>query len=296
MLLKSLRKGNCRGMSLVEVVVVMAILSVVMLAIMSLYIPAHRSTVVQSQVADVQDNLRLAMNRLTQDILTAGFLIGGQGPIFFESGTDNDPKGFTIRTRLVGSGFGRVASATAGAGGAEVSLTLSSADMAGDLPAGVRVRLIEPVSATECDTDEPDPTKRVYTVLAVTVDDNGTPADSSDDFSVIDLDDPNSGLVAGDINPEAVVMRVADASTPAVQTIQYKLEDGALARVVNGNTQYLARNVSDVNFAYHYASSGRVERIDIEVTGETRELVANDAISGAKTRSLQSSVKLRNVF
>lgn len=300
---KNLPSRSEQGMTIVEVIVVMAILSVIMLAVMSLYIPAQRSTVVQSQVTDIQDNLRLAMDRLSQDIFSAGFLVGEQAPVVFDSGTDDDPKDFTINTRLVGRGFGRIASAAAGGGAGEVTLTLTSADMAADFPAGARVRLFEPVSTVECDSGEPDASRRVYTVTSATIDNNGTPGDPSDDFSVLEVEDPNGALSHNVINPEAVVIRVASDATPPLQTIRYRHLDtdgdgtaDALVRTVNGQNQFLARNVSDINFAYQYAPSGRVERIDIELAGETKSLVAGDAVAGAKTRSLQSSVKLRNVF
>ncbi len=66
---------GCRGMTLVELLMVMAILSVVMMAVMSLYIPVVQSTAAQTQVADVQDNLRLALKTMTRDLLTGGFLV-----------------------------------------------------------------------------------------------------------------------------------------------------------------------------------------------------------------------------
>jgi prepilin-type N-terminal cleavage/methylation domain-containing protein len=76
-----------RGMSLVELIVVMGILSIVMLAVMSLYIPAHQSTVVQTQVSDVQSNLRLALNTMTSDLLTAGFLASRYPVVFPDADT-----------------------------------------------------------------------------------------------------------------------------------------------------------------------------------------------------------------
>jgi prepilin-type N-terminal cleavage/methylation domain-containing protein len=295
---KTLVGKNSRGMTLVEVIVVMAILSVVMMAVMSLYVPAQRSTVVQTQVTDIQTNLQMAMKRITQDLLTAGFLTTGD-PVVFENGTDN-PADFTIRTRLVGGGFGRVASVAASTEtDCEVQLTLTTADMAGEFPLNSQVRLFEPVSTRECDEDnEADPAKRVYRVGKVVV---------SGDSTLVDLDDPNTPaeLAVGDVSAETVMVRVANAAQPALQTIRYRFVDGngdgtadALVRIVNGNTQFLARNVSGVNFLYSYtdSSSPKVQRVDITLSEQTKELVANDAIAGAKTRTLQTSVMLRNVF
>ena len=296
-------KSACSGMTLIEVIMVMAILSVVMLAVMSLYIPAQRSTVVQTQVTDIQQNLQLAVNRLSHDLLTAGFLVTGQ-PILFESGTVDDPVDFTIRTRLVGGGFGRVDSVAAGTAGAEVRLNLTNADMAEAFPLNSFVRLTEPVTSKECNPGAAE-ADRVYEVVQVSVDDNGTGGDPSDDFAVIDLDDPKSALNAGHVSPEVVMIRVANATSPAVQTIRYQFADSdgdgvrdALVRLINGNRQFLARNVSNISFVYTYngAPTPRVQQVDITLSGQTRELVAGDAIASAKTRSLRTSVTLRNVF
>ena len=304
---KTLAGKNSRGMTIVEVIIVMAILSVVMMAVMSLYIPAQRSTVVQTQVTDIQTNLQMAMKRITQDLLTAGFLTTGD-PIVFENGTDN-PDDFTIRTRLVGGGFGRVASVEASVEtDCEVRLNLTTAGMAAEFPLNSQVRLFEPVSTRECDEDdEADATKRVYRVAKVTLNDNGTSGDPSDDFAMVDLDDPNTPaeLAVGDVTAETVMVRVANTDQPSVQTIRYRFVDSdgdgtsdSLVRVVNGTTQFLTRNVSGVNFLYSYtdSSSPKVQRIDITLAEQTRELVAGDAIAGAKTRALQTSVMLRNVF
>jgi len=298
-------RNSCRGMTFVEVIIVMAILSLVMLAVMSLYVPAQRSTVVQTQVTDIQTNLQMAVKRMTQDLLTAGFLTTG-APIVFENGDDN-PSDFTIRTRLVGAGFGRVASvAVSTEPGAEVLLTLTSIDMADEFPLDSQVRLFEPVSTKECDEDSVvDADKRVYRVAKVSIENNGTPGDPSDDFATVDLDDPNGQLAVSDIGAETVVVRVVNSSQPAVQMIRYIFADSdgdgapdTLERIVNGNIQFLARNVSNVNFSYDYTDSSnpKVQRIDIALSEATRALPGNDVFAGAKTRSLQTSVMLRNVF
>lgn len=282
-----------RGMSLVELLLVMAILSVVMLAVTSLFIPAQRATMVQTQVSDIQSNLRLAMNTLSQDLLTAGFLVADQ-PIVFNSGTPGDPIDFTIQTRLVGSGFGRIVN-TAAAGG-NLVLTLSQPGMLASFPVGTRVRLFSPVEMRECgaEYDETDATAsaaHVYTVTAV-----------NPGASTVTIN-PGGTIGAADVFNESVVVAVRDNAQPPLQTIRYRFADSdgngtpdALLRIVNGNTQFLARNVSEVIFAYDYTTGGRVQRVDISLAGQTRAIVPGDAVAGAKTRALQSSVTLRNVF
>ena len=274
---------NRRGMTLVELLLVMAILSVVTLALMSLYIPAYQSTVAQTQVSDVQDNLRLALKVMTRDILHAGFLVP-RDPI-----TSTSDTAFTIRSRIVGNDFARVAS-TANLTG-KIRITVSDPDMVDNFQVGSRVRLFEPINANEV-TEQP-------VNVGVTDQDRAYPVDAVG-TNTIDIDTSNNpSLDAADILSETVVLAVRDQNQPPLQTIQYPLNNESLERRVNGNFQVLARNV-DMNtanslFDYELNSEGRVEIVDITLTGKTVAL-KDDAISGEKTRSVSTSVKLRNVF
>ena len=60
------------GFSLVEVVVSMAILGMIVTAGLSLYLSQQKQWVVQEQVADAQQNVRVAMDELTMNIRLAG--------------------------------------------------------------------------------------------------------------------------------------------------------------------------------------------------------------------------------
>ena len=272
-----------QGMSLVELIVVMVIMSVITLAVMSMYLPAQQSTVAQTQVSDVQSNLRLALNRMTQDILTAGFLVTND-PIVFPDydatvpgnpGSENDGD-FTIRTRVVGNAFARVESATDVSG--NIRIKVFEEDMVSLFSAGSKVRLFEPVTATEV-------VAGTYTVVGAPT--PSAPADT------IDIAPGASSLSAADVDQENVLIGVKDGA-PDIQTIRYRLVNGALQREVNGNVQLLARNMDSAVFAYDYTPQGRVHRVDIVLTGVTQAL-KDDAISGAKSRQVATSVKLRNV-
>ena len=268
-----MRHDSC-GMTLVEILVVMTILSVVMMAVMSLYIPVHQSTVAQTQVSDVQSNLRLAVSRMTKDLLTAGFLVP-TNPIIFEAsitpttGENEDDDDFTIRTRAVGNAFARVAS-TSG----DIQITPTDSDMADLFPDGSMVRLFEPMTGDEIQAGAYEVQSSPAGTIAI---------------------DPGGAFTAAEVLPETVVLKVRDATQPALQTIRYRLVDGALTREVNGNVQYLARNVDSINFTYDKTPEGRVRRVDIQLTGITKAL-KNDALSGAKTRQVNTSVSLRNVY
>ena len=272
-----------RGMTLVELLLVMAILSIVTLALMSLYIPAYQSTIAQTQVSDVQDNLRLALKVMTRDILHAGFLVP-EDPI-----TSTSDTAFTIRSRIVGNDFARVAS-TANLTG-KIRITVSETDMVDNFQVGSRVRIFEPINANEV-TEQP-------VNVGVTDQDRAYPVDAVG-TNTIDIDTSNNpSLDAADIMSETVMLAVRDQNQPPLQTIQYTLNNESLERRVNSNFQVLARNV-DMNtansfFDYDLNSQGRVEIIDIKLTGKTRA-IKDDAVSGEKTRSVSTSVKLRNVF
>ncbi|NJC89335.1 MAG: hypothetical protein FIB02_12535 [Desulfuromonas sp.] len=281
-------KTCCRGITLVELLVVMGIMSGVILSITSLFVPMQRSTVVQTRLTDVQSHLRLAMNTLSRDLLNAGFLVADE-PIASEIADD-----FTIRTRVIGSGFGRILGAADA--GSNIVVTLSSPSMLASFPVGTSVRLFSPVAMRECgaaynEADAALAAAHVYTVTSI----NGG-------ASTVTI---NTGgtIGAAVVLDETVMVAVRDANQPPVQTIRYQFADSngdgtkdALLRIVNGQSHFLAMNVSNVNFAYDYTPHGKVQRIDVSLEGQTRALVPGDTMHGAKTRALQSSVTLRNVF
>lgn len=277
-------KNNSPGFSLVELILVMAIFSIVLMATMSMYVPAVQVTAVQEQVTDVQSNLRLAMDRMTQDLLMGGFLVSDD-PIIFESGTNNDPSDLTIQTRLVvNGGFGRVLSATNGS--TLVVLTLAKSAMADFFPDNSKVRLYNPVDMTELASYDESNTSlaqsHVYTVS------------SPPSGSTVTLN--HGGTLNGISNEEfgeVIIVRVRDNLQPPVQSIRYRVVDGNLQRTVNGTqVQTLSRGVNSLQFSYsHSLASGRVNKVDITMQGETAEFKGE-----TKVRQLKSSVALRNVF
>jgi len=291
-----------RGMTLVELLVVMVILSVVMLAVMSLYVPVHQSTVAQTQVSDVQSNLRLALNTMTRDLLTAGFLASRHPIVFPDADTAPDfsssslsdigtynPTDFIIRSRAVGSGFARITSASHS--GNIFTLTVADSAMISKFPNGSKVRIFGSMNGEELIEAIDGTISSANRVLEV----------NASSGTTIELDAAAATLSVGELVAleaslvEAVVIRVRDDSQPSLQTIRYKLNsEGGLERIVNNSTQILARNLDSVLFSYS-PSSGRIKLVDVTLTGKTKAL-KDDAISGAKTREVKTSVRLRNIF
>jgi prepilin-type N-terminal cleavage/methylation domain-containing protein len=64
-----------RGFTLIELLVVMFMLGLVIMAIYSVYTTHQRSAYVQDEVVEVQQNLRIAMDKITNDIRMAGLFI-----------------------------------------------------------------------------------------------------------------------------------------------------------------------------------------------------------------------------
>lgn len=66
---------NRSGFTLIEVLIVAAMLGIVMGAIYSLYVTHQRTAYTQEEVVEVQQNLRIAMDSISRDIRMSGFLI-----------------------------------------------------------------------------------------------------------------------------------------------------------------------------------------------------------------------------
>ncbi len=71
-LVASRLKGN-KGLTLLELLVAMAISAVLMAAIYRTFIGQHKTYAVQEQVVDMQQNVRVAINRMMREIRMAGF-------------------------------------------------------------------------------------------------------------------------------------------------------------------------------------------------------------------------------
>lgn len=284
---------KCRdnsGMSIVELMLVVTIFSVVVFAIMSLYIPAARSTAVQTQVSDVQSNLRLALRVMTQDLLHAGFMVHDHPIVFPDAGGDfytptsrgtRNTTEFIIRTRIVGNDFARITGTPSVDGSGNIVLNIANPDMVANFSDGSKVRLFEPVMAEEVIKDTGTPASRAYTVQSSTA-------------NTVTI--TPGALVVSDIKSDTVMIRVRDESQPALQIIHYKFNNGSLERIINTNQkQILVQNLEAVLFDYDETPQNKINLVDVKLTGKTRS-IKDDSIYDAKTRTVRSSVKLRNVF
>lgn len=66
---------KCKGFTLVELLIVIAIFGVVIGAVYSLYLTHMRSAYSHDEVVEVQQNLRIAMDTISRDLKVSGFLV-----------------------------------------------------------------------------------------------------------------------------------------------------------------------------------------------------------------------------
>jgi prepilin-type N-terminal cleavage/methylation domain-containing protein len=270
-----------RGMTLVELIVVMAIFGVVVSAVYSLLIPVQQSTVAQTRVVDVQDNLRLVLDRMTKDLRMAGLLINGQPLRGDAVNTPPAATSFTIRTRSVQGVCARVAEIVANPGNYQVF----PAEMAGAFVSGGPVRIYDALNPANSASG------------TVTINQGGTPGDYADDTLSFSFAPPDID------NPVFILVRLNSATDPDEQTITYRHEpaDRSLRRVLNEgvagqeHSQILATGISAVNFTYEFGDYGYYRQVNIMLEGKTRAL-KDDALSGEKTRRLNTSVTIRNAI
>lgn len=147
------------GVTLIELMVAVVVTAVVVAAAMSIVTTSNKATQVNEQVADVQQNVRLAMELISQDIKLAGFNMTSAvgacavGPMALPAPIvpgDNVPGGGVGVINDVGPDSVRlvVPSMTAGAGGvtpvlsalaggASNTIALSAADMSAMVSSGL---------------------------------------------------------------------------------------------------------------------------------------------------------------
>lgn len=263
------------GFTLVELLVVAAILGIVTMAISNLYISNQRSSGTTEEVADVQQNIRVALDFMSRDIRNSGFLLPvgtpavSVAPYFLcrDLNADNDctdvGESFSLTlqmaapsgkiARVAAPGFTSVAVPTT-----DHDIAVTAADMVdlfdSGLASGDFVRIFRPGSSApvqnliyrvvDKDRSATPPTLRLHGFSAVAV--------FRDGDLIVGI--PVSG------GPYAAGVFPLPAAGPAVSTITYTLVDDPssdpnmhqLLRAVSnsGGAQVLASKITDIGIFY----------------------------------------------
>ncbi len=263
--------GDNRGFSLIETVVAASIMLIVVAVVFRLFMPTNETATVQRGVADVQKNLRVALEHLSNDIRMAGFLTT-QDPIVDRSST-----AFTINTVTAARRYARIVQQDP----SDSSLFhIATESMVERLHVGETVRILRPPNQ-----ELPGGYAGLMTVSAT------NPASRT-----IRL----SGLPAGVTYQDGDMIVRTDSGTAVVNTLRIEHDAGLnlIRRIINEGTtasrsQILAHNISQAEFSYEFNDDGLVKTIVVELTGSTQTDPAG-TIPVAQ-RTLRSSVSLRNL-
>jgi type IV pilus assembly protein PilW len=85
------------GITLIELLIAVGILTLVIFGVYNLFINQHKAGVIHQQVADMQQNARIAMEMLIKDLRLAGLGVEASNAIVAGDGGDTNPDSITIR-------------------------------------------------------------------------------------------------------------------------------------------------------------------------------------------------------
>jgi prepilin-type N-terminal cleavage/methylation domain-containing protein len=295
----SILKGE-KGFTLVEILIVMAILGLVMGAIYSVYLTNMKSAYTQEEVVEVQQNLRIAMDSITRDIRMAGMLVPSTTPPISSA----NATGISLNTASARNIYARINAAPTIVAGNTVTCTVESPEMVDVFLAnpGKAVRIFRPVDCSQPFT----------TAYSVTGTNRATPS--------LTLQRTSGSFVGGEVIKRGDMIAMTEDVTYDPDTIAYAVVDGGtdvsgvicpqgqrcIVRNANGTGvittgEIIASNISSLNFSYilddyteeaNPADLGRVRAVRVTIAGQT----ATTALlsGGSKTRQLTSIVKIHN--
>ena len=119
---------NKNGVTLIELLIALVISALLIAALYRTFIGQQKTYVVQEQVVDTQQNVRVAINKMMRDIRMAGF--GGVGDVLSQVGGVNGFTGeitLTANSTTIVGGFRQVSTLAAEAAGGQSQVTLASA-------------------------------------------------------------------------------------------------------------------------------------------------------------------------
>ncbi len=136
------RCRDARGMSLIELLIVLAMMGVVATAIFSLFLSTQRTASTSEEVMEVQQNLRIAMDLLTRDLRMAGFMIPRDQQAFNLA----QPAMLTTRTGTADNIAARITNGVTLVGNDVETFNIAEAGMVELFSVGDQVWLLRPPS------------------------------------------------------------------------------------------------------------------------------------------------------
>jgi prepilin-type N-terminal cleavage/methylation domain-containing protein len=269
------------GFTLVELLVVSAIMGLVAVAMFSIFLAMNKSTFQQEEYVEIQQNLRVAMGQVVRDIRMAGFLIPlGSSPFQVA-----DANTLTIRNATISGRMAQILTQFNSLGEEEtISISISTPGMVDlfDSSDHKYVRIIRPA-----DRGQPVPG-----VLTVSGKDRTVPSLQVSGFDAY----PATTFRPGDL-----IVEVASSGAAHPELIAYWLADGNLQR----NGEVVASYLTGISFQYLRADGSSIDTP--VVAGELDDIravlvtmtAATDPLKtgltdGVKSRQLTMAIRIRN--
>ncbi len=300
---------NARGFTLVELLVVVGLLGLLLGAIYSVYSSHMKTAFSQEEAIDVQQNLRNALDTITQDLTMAGVMVPlGTNSIASPTGAPAFPTYSTNIRATTASAAGRFARVTVAAAASATTLSVEPPAKPGDpspvdgFAPGDNVQIIQPVTGSSS-------TGMIPLVVAST---NRTTNPPTVTFTA---------GTGGSVNVGDMLAKTADAST-LPHTIDYYLVSGGttingytcpnnqkcLVRQVNGtgatpiiSQDIIATDLSSLRFSYLDdnapeaavpANLATIRAVRVTLQGATTRTSVFSG--GARNRAATTIIKLRN--
>jgi prepilin-type N-terminal cleavage/methylation domain-containing protein len=266
-----------RGMTMVELMVAMTILSFAMVFVLSIFMTQHKSYVVQEDVADTQSDARSSLDLLTRDLRSAGFGIQA-GQTGITATNDTNPDSITFQAAQGPSTF--LINPPVGA-------TITVANTPGNtFTPGSGVTLLAINSKTPMGD---------YTINSMTPN-----AIAGTDIT---LDAAPVGLSYGDV----VLSRPVDSITYSTQADPSVPNSFILQRTLNaGAPEQLADHIQSMDFKYTLSTGGaevdtvapadldKIVMVRVTITSQTIIKDAETGVGMPRTRTVETLVRLKN--
>ncbi len=283
---------NRKGMTLIELLVGLSVSGILIAGIYRTFVSQQHTFTVQEQIVDMQQNVRLSINRMTRELRMAGF--GG-------GGSDGWYKDFPAGTEFFKHGviYGAYTDITNPAGGGTsvtvlegyeplIRTTLSVTGNADD----------KSISVSDVSSFDQPPNPKIYISI------NGTEAHH---IKTIDAGAKTITFPAWDKGLIAVHQIGEPVYLVAAVTYSVGMFDGKSCLLrddhMGAGLQPVADNVESLQFAYFDANGNptanppdiRMIRVAVVVTSDQADRDLAKAGDGLRRRTLTTNIQLRNL-
>jgi prepilin-type N-terminal cleavage/methylation domain-containing protein len=292
------------GFTLVEILIVLAILGIIMGAVYSIYLTHQKSAYTQEEVVEVQQNLRIAMDAITRDVRMAGMLVPVTIPPLAAASAANS---ISINTASA-LGVYAMIDGDPSFSSSTVTCPVESEEAVDAFAANLdqKVRILRPLDCSQPVATEftfHNPTDADRTNKQLILEQAGTFTGSETikrgDMIVMTPTDPATGS-------DSVVYALVNGGT-VVNGVTCPQNQQCIKRdiIANGssNPDIIASNISGLNFGYILDDGTEtnapattdlpnIRSVRVTITGQTSS--TSLLSGGAKTRQLSSIIKIRN--